>query len=344
MGRPGSLDGYKAVIIAGPVKSFPEEDKFVIDQYIMNGGRVLWFIDPVRVSMDSINMGTTLALYNPVNLEDQLFRYGVRLNPNLVQDIQCHVIPVNKSLAGTPPSWQVSPWYYYPVLSPGNDHIITRALNMIWVRFASVIDTVGQDPGIEKTFLLVTSPYTRVVPVPAEINLRETDVRPVESAFNKSRQPLAVLLEGNFESVFTNRPLPDLHTDTPVSFRERSETTKMIVVSDADIIRNEVMETPGGPVPGTLGFDNFTKQTFGNRDFILNCVNYLTRQTELMSLRGREFRLRLLDRKRILEKANTWKWINTTVPVSLVILFGTGIWVVRKNLYEISYSDDAGKE
>jgi ABC-2 type transport system permease protein len=343
-GNPGILDGYQAVIIAGPVEPFSEADKFVIDQYIMNGGKVLWLIDPVQVSMDSIFMGSTLALYKPLNLEDQLFRYGVRLNPNLVQDMQCHVIPVNTSLAGTAPDWQLSPWYYYPVISPDNGHVITRALNMLWVRFGSVIDTVGMDPAIEKTFLMETSPYTRVIPVPTQISLRETGIPPQERDFNKSRQPLAVLLEGRFESVFTNRPLPAVNSDGPVPFREGSEPTKMIVISDADLIRNDVQESPDGPVPAPLGFDYFTEQTYGNRDFILNCVNYLTRQTDLMSLRGREFRLRLLDRQRVLEQADTWRWINTLAPILVVILSGLGIRIVRNYRYRKPVPSGAMKE
>ncbi len=331
MGRRGSLDEYAAVIVAGPVERFSEEDKFVIDQYIMNGGKVLWLVEPVRVSMDSLLSGNTMAYYSSLNLEDQLFRYGVRINPDLVEDIQSHVIPVNKALAGARPSWQISPWYYYPVISPRSDHPITRALNMIWVRFASTIDTVGQDPGVRKTILLETSPYAKIVSVPAGISLGETDMSPLESEFNKSHLPLAVLLEGTFHSAFANRPVPG---GRDVTARALSEPTKMIVVSDADIIRNDVVESTGGPVPQPLGFDSYTGQTFGNRDFIMNCVNYLTRQTGLMSLRGREFRLRLLDRKRILEEAGFWKWLNTLLPVALVLIFGAGVWLVRKNRYE----------
>ena len=333
-GRPGILDAYRAVIIAGPTEPFSEADKFVIDQYIMNGGRVLWLIDPVRVSMDSIIAGSTMAYYSPLNLEDQLFRYGVRINPNLVQDIQCHVIPVNKALPGGAPSLQISPWYYHPVVSPGNDHIITRALNMIWIRFASVIDTVGMDPDIKKTILLTTSPYTRVVAVPAEISLRETGIQPGESAYNKSHQALAVLLEGNFGSVFSNRPLPELPEGARVDFRERSDETRMILVSDADIIANEVIETARGPRPAPLGYDMYTKQTFGNSEFILNCINYLTRQTDLMSLRGKEFRIRLLDRRMILDHESRWKWINSLLPSLMVLLSGAGIWIIRNYRYK----------
>jgi ABC-2 type transport system permease protein len=338
MGRAGIMDGYKAVIIAGPTEAFSEEDKFVIDQYIMNGGKVLWLLDPVRVSMDSIQMGSTVAFYSPINLDDQLFRYGVRLNPDLVQDMQCHFIPVNKSLVGTNPSWQFSPWYYYPVVSPGNNHIITRSLNMIWFRFASTIDTVGADPEIRKTILLRTSPNTRVMPVPAEISLRETDIQPQESSFNKPGQPLAVLLEGNFKSVFTNRPVPDdVQSTSEIRVIERSKETRMIVISDADIIANEVLDSPNGLVPAPLGYDSYTNQTFGNSELIVNCVNYLVRERGLMDIRNREFRIRLLDRKQILERSTYWKWFNTTVPVAIVVLFGLAMWIIRAGKFKKSY-------
>jgi ABC-2 type transport system permease protein len=251
-GRYGSLDPYAALIIAKPGKAFSEEDKFVIDQYIMNGGKVLWLIDPVQVSMDSLYVGSTIALYRSLNLEDQLFRYGIRLNPNLVTDIQCHVIPVNKGIAGGQPSWQLSPWYYYPVISPGNDHLITKALNMILVEFGSVIDTVGEDPGIKKTVLLSTSPYSRQIAVPAQISLRETETAPQESEYNQSSLPVAVLLEGEFESVFTNRSVPGVESGIPVRILEKSLPTRMIVIADGDIIRNDVTESPDVPVIAPL--------------------------------------------------------------------------------------------
>ncbi|HEC42171.1 MAG TPA: gliding motility-associated ABC transporter substrate-binding protein GldG [Bacteroides sp.] len=332
-GRLGLLDPYSAVIIAKPVETFPEEDKFVIDQYIMNGGKVLWLIDPVMVSMDSLFMGNTVAYYESLNLEDQLFRYGIRLNPNLVKDIQCNVIPVNKGVLGGQDNWQLSPWFYYPILSPGNDHLITRALNMILINYGSVIDTVGEDSGVRKTVLLKTSPYSQQVPVPLYISLRETDARPAESEFNRSHLPLGVLLEGEFESVFSNRSVPKNVIGEPVGIREKSLPTKMIVVADGDIIRNEVTDSPDGPSIAPLGFDRFTNQTFGNREFLLNAINYLTDETGLMRLRGRELRLRMLDRKRTADEATKWKLINTIVPVLMVILFGILTWFERRRKY-----------
>ena len=332
-GRYGSLDAYQAVIIAKPVEAFSEADKFVIDQYIMQGGKVLWLLDPVQVSMDSLFMGITFALYNPMNIEDQLFRYGVRLNPHLVKDIQCHVIPVNKGLAGSQAQWEFSPWYYFPLISPGNDHPVTRSLNMIKIEFGSDIDTVGENPAIKKTVLLATSPYSRVVAVPAEISLRETEQQPSKAEYNQPHLTLAILLEGNFESVFTNRSIPDVQSDESIQVSSISQSTRMIVMADGDIIRNEVIDSPNGPVIAPLGFDQYTSQSFGNKEFILNAVNYLTDETGLISLRGREFRMRMLDRQRILEESDKWKIINTAVPVLLVISFGAGIVVYRRRRF-----------
>jgi len=332
-GRYGIMDNYQAAIIAKPVKAFSEADKFVIDQYIMQGGKVLWLLDPVQVSMDSLFLGTTFAMYNPINIEDQLFRYGVRLNPNLVKDIQCHVIPVNKGLAGTQAQWEFSPWYYFPLISPGNEHPVTRSLNMIKIEFASDIDTVGENPAVRKTVLLSTSPYSRLVATPAEISLRETQQPPSQSDYMHAHLPLAVLLEGNFESVFTNRSIPDVKFQEPIQLVSTSKSTRMIVVADGDVIRNEVIDSPNGPVIAPLGFDQYTSQSFGNKEFILNAVNYLTDETGLISLRGREFRMRLLDRQRILEESDKWKIINTAVPVLLVITFGAGMGIYRRRRY-----------
>ncbi len=332
-GMYGSLDEYKAIIIAKPTLTFNEQDKFVIDQYIMNGGKVLWLIDVVKISLDSLINGSTIALYDPLNLEDQLFRYGVRLNPNLVKDIQCHVIPVNRGLMGGQTNWQFVPWYYYPVVAPVNEHPITRNLNMIIIEFANVIDTVGENKEVQKSVLLTTSPYSTTVNVPVKVSLSETDQRPDEGKYVKSFQPLGVLMEGKFESVFRNRPLPDVISDRPIQFRPFSDHTKMIVISDGDIIKNDVVVSPNGPIIGQLGYDKYTSQLFGNKEFILNSINYLTDQEGLMELRGREFKLKLLDRKKTHEEALKWKLINLVLPVLVIILFGVLFTIARREIY-----------
>jgi ABC-2 type transport system permease protein len=332
-GNYGCLDNYAAVIIAKPGQRFNERDKFVIDQYIMNGGRVLWLLDEVNVSMDSLLDGSTFAFYSPLNIDDQLFRYGVRLNPDLVKDIQCHVIPVNKGLAGGSPQWSLSPWHYFPVIAPVLDHPITKSLNMIKLEFASSIDTVGEPGAIKKKVLLATSPYTKRVQLPEQISLRESDIAQNESEYNQSNLPVGVLLEGSFESVFKNRAIPEGVSGNPPEIRTSGARTSMIVVSDGDIIRNEVVSTPDGPVIEPLGYDRYTSQVFGNGDFILNAVNYMTDASGLISLRGREFKLRLLDRQKVSDEKLKWELINLISPMILIILLGVGMDLYRKKVY-----------
>jgi ABC-2 type transport system permease protein len=231
----GCLDSYEAVIIARPVRPFSEADKFVIDQYIMKGGKVLWLVDPVQVSMDSLFMGTTFALYFPLNIEDQLFRYGIRINPDLVRDVQCHVIPVNKGLAEGQPEWQLTPWYYYPLIAPPAGHSITRNLNLILFEFASVIDTVGDDPGISKTVLLASSPYSDVVEVPAEISLRETDRQTGEEEFDESFKKLDLNFkncDGTVTTINTNELLMgimnELTKDVALDYIDKEKILKQL--------------------------------------------------------------------------------------------------------------------
>ena len=332
-GKYGCLDNYKAVIIAKPMKRFNESDKFVLDQYIMNGGKVLWFIDEVRVSLDSLLDGSTFAFYSPLNIDDQLFRYGIRINPDLLKDIQCHVIPVNKGLAGGAPQWSLSPWYYFPVISPSGNNPVTKNLNMVKLEFVSSIDTVGEPGKIKKVVLLATSPYTKRVQLPEIVSLRESDKAPDESEFNKSNLPVGVLLEGSFESVFTNRSIPDGVSGVPAQIKTHGTKTSMLVVSDGDIIRNEVLSTPNGPAIEPLGYDRYTSQVFGNSDFILNAVNYMTDETGLITLRGRELKLRLLDRQKAMDEKLKWELINLTVPMILIILIGLAINIYRKKAY-----------
>jgi ABC-2 type transport system permease protein len=332
-GKYGCLDNYEAVIIAKPMQRFSESDKFVIDQYIMKGGRVLWLLDVARVSLDSLLDGSTFAFYSPLNLDDQLFRYGIRINPDLVKDIQCHVIPVNKGLVGGTPQWSLSPWYYFPVISPADNHPVTINLNMIKLEFASSIDTVGEPGYIKKDILLATSPYTKRVQLPEMVSLRESDIAPDESEYNIANVPVGVLLEGSFESVFKNRAVPEGVSGSPAEIRTSGAGTSMIVVSDGDIIRNEVMSTPDGPVIEPLGYDRYTSQVFGNADFILNAVNYMTDETGLITLRGREFKLRLLDRQKVRDEKLKWELINLALPMILIILLGVAMDIYRKKAY-----------
>lgn len=333
-GDIAALDPYKVVIIAGPTSPVPEADKLVIDQYIMRGGKVLWFVDPVTVSVDSLSQGsTTLAYINQNNLEDQLFRYGVRLNPALIQDIQCALIPVNTSLPGQEPKFTTSPWFYYPLLSASGNNPITRNLNMIKAQFISPIDTVGADRSIKKTILLTTSPNSRTLNVPLFVSLEEINRSPLKREFNRSNLPVSVLLEGTFESVFQNRPLSKLNHGKPFEFKQNSASTKMIIVSDADIVRNDVRHRADGAFISPLGYDRYTKQTFGNKDLVMNMVKYLDDDRGLMNLRIRDFKLRMLDKKKITESRVAWQLFNLITP-SVILIIGGLIWLyIRKRKF-----------
>jgi gliding-associated putative ABC transporter substrate-binding component GldG len=209
-GKTGALDNYAAVVIPGPEKEFSEADKLVIDQYVMKGGKVLWLIDEVAVNSDSLQNGESTALYRPLNIEDQLFRYGARINPMILQDMDCQVIRLKVTGAGGRQQYVPAPWVYYPLLTPAKNHPVTRNLNKVAGEFANYIDTVGLDPAIRKTILLTSSGHCHTLSPPVIISLRESELLPDEKQYNKKDLPVAVLLEGVFPSVFRNRMVNDI--------------------------------------------------------------------------------------------------------------------------------------
>jgi gliding-associated putative ABC transporter substrate-binding component GldG len=332
-GKPGILDKYAAVVIAGPEKVFNESDKLVLDQYIMNGGKVMWLIDEVAVNSDSLRFGTTVGLYRPLNIEDQLFRYGARINPAIVQDIECVPIRLMVMSGGTRQQVVSAPWVYYPLLKPAANHPITRNLNRVEGEFVNYIDTVGLDPAIRKKILLLTSEYSRTVTPPVMISLKEAEMTPVEKDFNKQNLPVAVLLEGVFTSAFKNRMVSNLTDDKNLRIRTESKETRMIVIADGDIIRNEVKRSGLNESPLPLGQDKYTGQVYGNRDFLINCLNWLVDKNGIMELRSRELKLRLLNHKII--KADKFKWqlINIAGPVIVVIIGGFFYSYFRRKKY-----------
>jgi ABC-2 type transport system permease protein len=321
-GKTGILDKYSAIIIAGPEKSFNESDKLVLDQYIMNGGKVLWLIDEVAVNSDSLVFGETVGLNRPLNLEDQLFRYGARINPAIVQDIEC--VPIRLMVMSGGKRQQVvnAPWVYYPLLKPSANHPITRNLNRVEGEFVNYIDTVGLNPAIRKKILLSTSEFSRIISPPLVISLKEAEVAPVEKDFNKPNLPVAVLLEGIFPSAFKNRMVSNLTDDKNFRIRTESKETRMIVIADADIIRNEVKRSGMNETPLSLGQDKYTGQVYGNKDFLINCLNWLVDKNGLMELRSRELKMRLLNSRMIKTEKLKWQMINIAGPVLLVIIGG----------------------
>lgn len=331
-GKPGVLDNYSAVIIAGPEKEFSEKDKLVLDQYIMNGGKVIWCVEEVNVNSDSLIHGETVALYRPLNIEDQLFRYGVRVNPSVVQDLECAPIRLTV-VSGGNQQIESALWVYYPLLTPVSSNPITRNLNKVKGEFVNYIDTVGLDPAIKKTILLTTSSFTRTLTPPVLIRLKETEIIPDEKSYNRSKLPAAVLLEGVFPSSFRNRMTENLIQDKSFKIKTESVNTKMIVIADADIIKNEVRRVGQSETPYPLGQDLVTGQLYGNRDFLINCLNYLVDDNGIMELRSRELKLRLLDRTRIKNERLKWQLINFAGPVLIVILAGLIYNYFRNKIY-----------
>ncbi|HUW07682.1 MAG TPA: gliding motility-associated ABC transporter substrate-binding protein GldG [Williamwhitmania sp.] len=333
-GNPQALNGYRLAVVAGGTKPWPEVDKLVLDQFIMKGGRVAFFIDPVTVSEDSLSRGSmTVAMVNNLNLEDMLFTYGIRVNSVLLQDMQCAMIPVNVSLVGEQPNFVPAPWYYYPLFVPSNASAITRNLNLVEGKFCSTLDTLSGESKVTKSVLLASSPYSRTLTAPLIVSLEQIRNSPLKYEFNQKHLIVAVLEEGQFKSDFRNRMDSEYLGANTIQMKDSSLNTKIAVVADADIIRNEVKVRPDGVSITPLGYDKYTNQTYGNKDFVRNLVSYLTDEHNLISLRNRDLKLRLLDRNKVLSERTKWQLINVVLPSVIVMLFGLLFIYFRRKKY-----------
>ncbi|MGZ4037907.1 MAG: gliding motility-associated ABC transporter substrate-binding protein GldG, partial [Bacteroidia bacterium] len=327
----GALKGSDAIVIAQPDSAFDEKDKFIIDQFIMKGGKVLWLVDPVNVNRDTLALKRfSLGLSNDVNLDDMLFRYGVRLNPVLVQDMTCAQIglTVGKSAADI----RLFPWLYSPIVLPDADHPIVKNLDYVKFDFAGTLDTVSAK-GIKKTILLHSSRYTKTQPTPARVALGMVQFQPKEDQFRNSYQPLACLLEGEFDSNYKNRTAAHDSVLAKIGFKAHGVKTKMIVVADGDVAANGVQREAVGIVPLPLGYDKYMGQTFANKTFLLNCMNYLLDDEGFLQLRAREVKLRMLDQKKVQGHETKWQIINIGVPLLVIVLAGLIQFYLRKRKY-----------
>lgn len=325
---------YEAIIIAKPDSAFSDKDKFIIDQFIMRGGRVLWLIDPIQTSMDSLQANRqTLGITRDLNLADMFFKYGFRVNNELVMDLNALSIPVKTGQIGNEPKFEFFPWYFFPIITPQSTDPIVRNLNAIKSEFVSTIDFVQSASSVEKTVLLTTSRYSRIVRTPAMISLDILGQKVDERLYDKPNIPIAARIEGEFESLFKNRIPAEIAHDKDIDFRENSLPTKMIVVADGDVIRNQMQFSQGNYLPLPLGYDRYTGQQFGNKDFILNAMNYLTDDSGLISIRSRELKIRLLDKTRTDSQRIYWQVLNIGLPVILVLLFGLMQVAIRKKKY-----------
>jgi ABC-2 type transport system permease protein len=324
---------YDLLLIARPTQPFTSQDKFLLDQHIMHGGKILWMVDPVNVNLDSLAYSrSTMAFENKLNLDDMFFKYGIRFNKRLVQDMQCAVIPVNTALAGQQPNFTPSPWVYFPLASPSQNHSISKNLDMVKLQFSGTIDTVGSNSKVSKTVLMSSSKYSRYVNSPTLIDLGLIEQRIDQRMYNKGNQNVAVLVEGQFNSVFENRVPKELENNQAIDFKPVSPKTQMVFIADGDIARNPIKGSGDNAEPLPLGFDRFTKQTFGNKDFIINTINYLCDKKGLLDSRKKEVKLRLLDRPKINGQKTFWQLINILLPLLFVILI-TVIWSILRKKY-----------
>lgn len=329
---------YNAIIINKPTLTFDDKDKFKIDQYVMRGGKVLWMLDPLHTPVDSLQAtGQFITTDYSLNLDDQLFKYGVRVNNDLIEDAtQCNPIPlITGTLSNGQPQIELRPWTFLPVFIPTSKHVIVNNMDAIMGRFASSIDTI-EKTGNTKTILLASSGYSRSDPAPVRVSLSMIRFDPDVRYFNKPYRPSAVLIEGKFNSVFENRMAPSFLSVLKDSLKYAYKPTtdndnKMIVIADGDIFLNDVSQTTGIE---EMGYWKYSKARFANKEFLLNCLEYLTDPNSLLEARSKDVKLRLLDTKRVETERVQWQAINILVPVGLVLVFASGYFFFRKRRYE----------
>lgn len=323
---------YDAIIIAKPTKPFSEKDKFIIDQYVMYGGKILWLIDPVFATMDSLQMSeSTIGNSLNINLDDMFFKYGLRLNKNLLLDLNSAKIALRTGQIGGQAQIELFNWYYFPLLNAGSDNSIVKNINPIKADFASSIDPVISDSDVQKIPLLKTSNYTNIASAPVYITLGMLRQTPDQRMFSQKSQNVAYLLKGEFESLYANRMTSGITESKEIGFKTSSEPTSMIVVADGDMIRNQFHIPQGHPLP--LGYDQYTRTTYGNKDFIENAVSYLVDGEGLIGIRSRELKIRLLDINKLNSDALFWQIVNVVLPSLVVIIFGFILAIIRKRKF-----------
>lgn len=337
--QPAIPAEFEVLFIVKPTERFTDEAKLKLDQYVMNGGKIIFFLDKLNAELDSLQSkrGEVVAYDRGLELNDLLFKYGARINSDLVMDLQCDFLPFDVSGNG---QFELLPWNYFPVFESRSNHVINRNLGFVSGRFVNSIDTV-EATGIKKTILLSSSPNSRNIATPALISVLENVNAPENEKFKKANIPVAVLLEGKFKSLFSNR-LSKAMNDTlqsigAVYMSECISDNKMIVVADGDIVLNSVVK---GNQAIPMGFNPFTfgsqrEFAFANKDFLQNCLDYLINSSNLSEARAKDYTLRLLDKKKVESGKSTWQVINILVPVILILLFALGYQFIRKRKYTI---------
>ncbi|OBQ52909.1 gliding motility protein GldG [Tamlana sp. s12] len=318
------LETYDLIISAKPTEAFSEEEKYVLDQYTMNGGKSLWLIDAIAMEKDSLYNanGSNVAIPRDLNLTDFFFKYGARVNPEMVSTL--YSAPITLAIGeGSQSQFQHLQWPYSPLAGSQSNHPIVNNLNLIKFDFANPIDTLKND--IKKTILLQSAPLSKLEGTPRKISLELVTKEQNPQLFNAGNQNLAVLLEGAFNSVYSNRIKPFELSNS----KDKSVQTKMILIADGDIIKNDVIRH----VPQELGFDRWTGQTYGNKEFLLNAVNYLLDDNGLINIRSKEIAVAFLDQQKIAAEKTKWRLINIVLPLVLLAIFGMAFNYIRKKKY-----------
>lgn len=322
---PDELQKFAAIIIARPDTTFSEFDKFKIDQFVMHGGKLILAFDAVDADLDSLmGKGEFFALDRNLNLDDMIFQYGVRINHNMLNDLQCNGIPLVVNVPGGGTKKVMKPWIFYPVVQSDVNHPVTRNLQPVWLQFPGTLDTTGRKE-VKKTVLLQSSAQSKTMAAPVMININRAVSRYDDvNYFNEPSKPVAVLLEGKFESVFKYRVVNQEKADS-LRFVDHIDSNKMLIISDGDILANDVRKSSGEIYP--LGYDKASGYTFGNAKFMLNCVDYLLDDSGLLEVRSKEFKIRTLDKARVKKERFKWQIINIGLP--LIIVWGFG-WINRR--------------
>lgn len=318
------LTSYDAIIIAKPREKFEEKDKFLLDQYLMQGGKVMFLLDKLEATMDSASREDYYAFPYNLNLDDQLFKYGVRVNVNLVQDRASALYPVVTGNSGGKPQMQLLEWPFFPLVNRYSEHEITRNLDAVVTKFASSVDTV-KAVGVTKTALLFSSQYSRSLTPPVRVSINDVRSNIDPQSYNEPFIPIGYLLEGNFNSLYKNRFVPEGITTKEIL--SESKVTKVIVIGDGDLARNEVNPRTGQAM--ALGFDRFSNYTFANQELLLNAVAWLVNENGLLAARTKEVKIRPLDKEKVKNERITWQVINMTTPLLSIVLFGV-VWAYAR--------------
>ena len=311
-------------IIAKPTEKFTEKEKFVLDQFIANGGKTLWMLDIVQANQDSLaTNGKMLAYPRDLNLTDLLFNYGIRINTSLVKDLYAAQIPLATGQVGNQTQFKNLDWFYHPLVGGNPNHPITKNVAPVRLQFASPIDTLKNN--IKKTPLLVSSLLTQKVGTPKIIALQSIAEEVIETDYNSGHQLFAILLEGEFNSAYKNRIKP-FKTSL---FKEKSKENKMIIIADGDVGKNQILKEK----PYDLARDKWTNQQFGNKDFLLNAVDYLLDDSGLISLRNKSLQIRMLDKQKAFKERTFWQFLNVILPLIMLFTFGIIFNYLRRQKY-----------